>query len=78
VTSGAACGWTAVSNVTWITVTAGSSGTSNGSVGYNVASNSTASSRTGTLTVAGQTVTVTQPTSLTAPTAPSGLQIKPQ
>jgi len=77
VTSGSGCGWTAVSNNTWITVTSGASGTANGTVGYNVAANSTSSSRTGTLTVAGKTVTLTQPTSLTAPTAPSGLQIKP-
>ncbi len=77
VTSGAGCGWTAVSNATWITITSGSSGTANGSVGYNVTANATSSSRTGTMTVAGQTVPVTQPTSLTAPTAPSGLLIKP-
>ncbi|MGE0085977.1 MAG: C1 family peptidase [Desulfococcaceae bacterium] len=61
VNAGTGCAWTAVSNNTsWITVTSGSSGTGNGTVGYSVASNSTCSSRSGTLTVANKTFTVTQ------------------
>jgi Zn-dependent metalloprotease len=60
VTATAGCGWTAVSNATFITVTSGSSGTGNGSVGYSVAANTLTTSRTGTLTIAGQTFTVTQ------------------
>jgi hypothetical protein len=59
VTAGAGCAWTAVSNATFITVTSGSSGSGNGSVGYSVAANSGAS-RNGTITIAGQTFTVTQ------------------
>ena len=56
--SASSCAWTAVSNVPWITVaTAGGSG--NGSVRHTVAAN-TGAARTGTLTVAGATVTVTQ------------------
>jgi hypothetical protein len=52
------CAWTAVSNVPWITVaTAGGSG--NGDVRYVVAGNS-GGARTGTITVAGRTVTVRQ------------------
>jgi Zn-dependent metalloprotease len=60
VTAGAGCAWTAVSNATFITITAGSSGTGNGTVNYSVANNTGTSSRTGTLTIAGRTFTVTQ------------------
>ena len=59
VTAGSGCTWTASSNAGWITVSSGS-GSGNGSVGYSVATNSSTSSRTGTLTIAGQTFTVTQ------------------
>lgn len=60
VTAGAGCNWTAVSNASFITVTSGSSGSGNGSVGYSVAANSGSASRNGTMTIAGQTFTVTQ------------------
>ncbi len=60
VTAGAGCAWTAASNVSWITVTSGANGSGNGSVGFNVAANPNTSARPGTLTVAGQTFTVTQ------------------
>jgi hypothetical protein len=53
------CGWTAVSNAPWITVTAGQSGSGNGAVSFTVAANS-GDTRTGTLSIAGQTLTVTQ------------------
>jgi hypothetical protein len=53
------CAWTAVSNATWITVTAGQSGSGSGSVGFTVAANP-GGSRTGTVSIAGQTLTVTQ------------------
>jgi uncharacterized protein (TIGR03437 family) len=59
VTTTSTCPWTATSNASWITITAGSSGTGNGTVNYSVAAN-TGSARTGTITVAGQTFTVTQ------------------
>jgi hypothetical protein len=49
-----------VSNATFITITAGSSGTGNGTVTYSVANNTATTSRTGTLTIAGLTFTVTQ------------------
>jgi Viral BACON domain/Putative binding domain, N-terminal len=54
------CAWTAVSNASWITVTSGSSGTGNGTVTYTVGANTTGSDRTGTLTIARQTFTVTE------------------
>ena len=61
VTTTAGCGWTGVSNSTsWISVTGGSSGTGNGTVAYTVAANTATSSRTGTLTIAGVTLNVTQ------------------
>ncbi|MCI0485790.1 MAG: BACON domain-containing protein, partial [Blastocatellia bacterium] len=60
VTSGSGCNWTATSNATWITITAGASGTGNGTVFYSVAVNSITSPRSGTMTVAGLTLTVDQ------------------
>ena len=56
------CAWTAVSNAVWITITSGASGSGNGTVGFTVALDR-AGLRTGTITVAGQTFTVTQVTS---------------
>ena len=53
VTTTTGCTWTAASNSTnWITVTSGSNGTGSGTVGYVVAGNTSASARTGTLTIA--------------------------
>ncbi|MEW6127725.1 MAG: BACON domain-containing carbohydrate-binding protein [Acidobacteriota bacterium] len=60
VTAGIDCIWTAVSNDSWITVTSGANGSGNGTVNYSVAVNSTGSQRQGTITIAGQTFTVTQ------------------
>lgn len=59
VTAGATCGWTAASGVTWIAVTAGASGSGNGTVSYSVQANSGAA-RSGTISIAGQTFTVNQ------------------
>ena len=61
VTAPAGCAWTGVSNNTgWLTVTSGASGSGNGSVGFSATANASATQRVGTLTVAGQPVTVTQ------------------
>jgi hypothetical protein len=59
VTTGSTCNWTATSNAAFITVTAGASGTGNGTVTATVAPSGGAA-QSGTLTVAGQTVTITQ------------------
>jgi uncharacterized repeat protein (TIGR01451 family) len=59
VTATAGCPWTAVSNVPWIAITSGASGSGSGTVGYTVAADTTAQ-RSGTMTIAGQTFTVTQ------------------
>ena len=48
-----------VSNASWMTVTSGASGSGPGTVAFSVAAN-TGAARTGTLTIAGQTFTVTQ------------------
>jgi Putative binding domain, N-terminal len=53
------CAWTATSNSDFVSVNSGSSGTGNGTVTYQVTNNSGAS-RSGTLTIAGLTFTVTQ------------------
>jgi hypothetical protein len=53
------CAWTATSNSAFITIGSGASGTGNGTVTFTVAASSGAA-RSGTLTVAGQTVTVNQ------------------
>ncbi len=60
VTTQSGCAWTAVSNAAFITITSGASGTGNGTVGFSVAQNILTSSRSGTMTIAGQTFTVTQ------------------
>ena len=54
------CSWVAVSNSSWIRITAGSSGSGNGSVSYSVAANPNPTARTGTLSIGGWTFTVTQ------------------
>ena len=59
VSTASTCDWTATSSATWITITSGASGTGNGPVAFSVAANSGAA-RNGTLTVAGQTFTVSQ------------------
>ncbi|HJQ71463.1 MAG TPA: FG-GAP-like repeat-containing protein [Blastocatellia bacterium] len=58
VTVSGACNWTAVSNVSWITITSGATGTGSGTVSYSVAS--TTSARSGTMTIAGLQFTVKQ------------------
>jgi subtilisin family serine protease len=60
VTTAPGCAWTAASNASWISVSSSTAtGTGTGSVGYSVSRNNGAS-RTGTMTVAGKTFTVTQ------------------
>ena len=55
------CEWTSTSNgPSWITITSGNSGSGNGTVNYSVSPNADASSRTGTIAIAGKTFTATQ------------------
>lgn len=60
VAAGAGCAWSAGSSAPWVTIVSGAPGTGNGSVTYSVAANTSASTRTATLTVAGSAVTITQ------------------
>jgi uncharacterized protein (TIGR03437 family) len=60
VTAPSGCTWTAASGASWITTTSGSSGSGNGTVNYSVAANTGTASRTGTLTIRGNTFTLTQ------------------
>jgi hypothetical protein len=64
------CGWTAASDSTWITITAGASGTGSGAVSYSLAAN-TGAARAGTITIAGQSHTVNQASGCTYGIAPS-------
>jgi hypothetical protein len=54
------CSWTSASDTGWITITSGSSGNGYGTVYYSVGANSTTSSRTGTITIGGKTVVISQ------------------
>jgi hypothetical protein len=69
VTTGAGCQWTAASNASWLSIGSGASGTGSGSVGFTAASNA-GPQRTGTLTIAGNTFTVTQANGCTYTVAP--------
>jgi uncharacterized repeat protein (TIGR03803 family) len=60
VTASNGCAWRAISNAGFITITAGSSGSGNGTVYCTVAANTSTSGRSGTMTIAGETFTVTQ------------------
>jgi hypothetical protein len=60
VTTGDACVWTAVSNDAWIAISGGATGRGNGTIDYKVSANTATTSRTGTATIAGRTLTVSQ------------------
>ena len=56
----AGCVWTSFSNSPWITINGGTSGIGNGTVNYTVMQNATGAMRTGSMTIASQSFTVTQ------------------
>jgi hypothetical protein len=60
VATGSQCAWTASSGANWITPTGGTAVTGPGAFTFNVAALASTASRTGSLTVAGQAVSVTQ------------------
>jgi len=74
VTTPAGCGWSSSNSFSWVTLQS-SSGNGNGSATFTVAPNSGAT-RTAAITVAGQTVTITQNGQAAAPTT-QGLQYYP-
>ncbi|MGZ5432091.1 MAG: BACON domain-containing protein [Thermoanaerobaculia bacterium] len=69
------CDWKASSNASWITLLWGSAAYGNGSAGFAVTANTGTSSRTGTLTVAGRTVSITQGGPCTYSVSPTTPQI---
>lgn len=86
ITAGATCSWTASTAASWIQITAGASGTSNGTVTYSVSDNSASTSRNGTIIIrdgasaavstinisqAGTTSTVYQPMPLDCDSRPN-------
>jgi len=68
------CGWSAVSNVNWVTVTAGATGTGNGTVRYSVAANN-GPDRSGIVTAGGQAFTISQGTGCSAAVAPDTVAV---
>lgn len=54
------CEWTAVSHNAWVSVVSGVTGSGSGTISYTVVPNTDTSSRTGAITVAGNTFTVNQ------------------
>lgn len=58
--TGDTCDWTAQSNTDWITINSGDEGTGDGLVSYAIQANPGPGSRTGTLTIAGKTFTISQ------------------
>jgi len=70
VATGGSCAWSATANAAWITITSGALGTGAGTVHYSYAANTTSASRTGTISIADQTVTITQ-------SAPCTFTVKP-
>ena len=60
VTSPAGCGWSAASSADWITITTDSGGSGYGRIEFAVSPNTTPGSRSGVISIAGLTFTVTQ------------------
>ena len=60
VTTASHCTWTAASDKGWMSITSGTSGTGAGVVNVTLTANPNAAERTGTLTIAGQSVSVRQ------------------
>jgi hypothetical protein len=60
VNSPSGCQWTATSNASWLTISSGASGTGNGTVLFLAGYNITKTQRTGTLTVAGYQINLTE------------------
>jgi hypothetical protein len=60
VTASGSCNWSASSQASWIKILSAPTGSGNGTVTYQVASNKGKKSRTGSVSIAGRTFTVTQ------------------
>jgi hypothetical protein len=73
ITTAGGCAWTSSEASSWLSITSGTKGSGSGFVTIAVTGNTTTSSRTTTLTVAGQNVVVTQPAGV--PAAPTNVRI---
>jgi hypothetical protein len=71
VTTRSDCGWTANTTTSWLTITSGKTGTGNGTIGYSFAANTSSSSRTGSITAGGKTLSVTQVAACTYTVSPT-------
>jgi hypothetical protein len=60
VTTSGGCAWTASSPQSWVTITSGAMGSGSGSVAFKVTANSSTTSRSATLTIAGKAFTVSE------------------
>jgi hypothetical protein len=72
VVTGSACSWTAVSNASFVSLSA-PSGTGSSTLTYSVAANAATNQRVATLTIAAQTFTITQAGSIAAIVPPFGV-----
>jgi Viral BACON domain/Putative binding domain, N-terminal len=60
VTGQGGCAWTAASSAPWLAITGGATGNGPGTVAFNASANTSTTPRTATLSIAGQTFTVSQ------------------
>ncbi len=79
VTTRGGCDWTAVSNAAWITITGSGIGSGDGTVNFTVGPLASGLARTGTVTIAGQTVTIVQakPIAVVSAASFNGLEVAP-
>ena len=77
VTAPVGCSWTAQSQTTWIAITSGATGSGPGIVVFRVAAGDGAG-RSGTMVVAGRTITVTQSVGCTYSIAPTSINVSAQ
>ena len=75
--AGTQCSWSSTTQATWISVKSGASGSGVGAITFDFEANPSTTSRTGVLTIGGQSVTVTQGPSGggTIPPAPANLHV---
>lgn len=73
ITVTAVCAWTATASANWIVLT-GTSGTGNGIVTYQIGPNDTAQGRSGTITIGGRVINVTQ-APRQAPATPRNMRV---
>jgi hypothetical protein len=56
------CTWSASEGLSWVSITSGTSGSGNGAVSFNVTQNSSGATRSGSISAAGRTFSITQTT----------------